>query len=145
MALLTPAMTTKHGPEFARKEVAEAVHKLIQAEDYFHGRSREVTKQVQDSIEILDEYLERLDERVQRILDKEKEFSKSVKGVSTSARNSIEALWKANDKIRSTFDPNGTLSMVESITRLADAMDRLAKLERSGELQRVISAFRKGD
>jgi hypothetical protein len=125
---------------------AESVN-LFCAKDILEGnllfrKSRHMNEDLNKATGLTNECLDTFNFALNQLLTKEKEISESSKKVSGNIRKSANDLAEGLIKLEKTVNFNNLERYVGLLERAATTLETLAKLEKSGDLTKIIGALK---
>lgn len=140
--LISPIGRDKHGGIYSADAVAVACMKLINVEDYFYGRAKNVSKDAERAIELTSEVTERLSTAINSLVATEQKYSESAKQASSRVKDASERICQGIARVEKAANFDRLERYVELLERAASAIDQLAKLDDSGRLEKIANALR---
>jgi len=140
---LKPVSYDRNGAMWDREEVRGAVAENIKAGDRHLNISRKnMQKTTKEAKKEVDAFTGELIRSIENMSKKQKELEEVAKKASGSVRRSARDLSDGLIKIQKEADFDKLERYTELLERCASAMDSLAKLEKSGTLEKIASAIR---
>ena len=116
--------------------------KLILEEKYFYKRAKNMTDDLNKATGLTKECVKTFNFALEELFEKEKEISESSKRVSGNIRKSANELSEGLVKLEKTVNFNNLERYVGLLERAATTLETLAKLEKSGDLTKIIGALK---
>ena len=132
----------KHGAKFDAETINILISQSINNEVYFTGRGKKMSREIDQSSDLVDESISRLNTSLNKMFSLEESIAKSSKTASTSIRNSTEKLSQGLARIEKQADFNNLEKYVKLLERADASLTSLAKLEESGKLEKIALALK---
>lgn len=139
---IAPVSVDRHGPMFALSDINAMVIGEISLGIHFQRRARTMTKQIEEATQIVEGATALFSKSFDRFMDAEKRAAEAAKLASGRVRKSANELHEGIQKIDKVANFDKLERQVAILERAAKAMQLLADLDRSGDLQRISSVLR---
>ena len=132
-------------PLFAETTVTKAIVSMLnddKAGNYLTKRVKKMSNDLNNATEQLDKYLEVIRQRTNDVTQSEKAITESVKQVSGKVRDAYQRISDGVQRIEKTANFERLERMVALLERAEAAMSSLAELEKSGKLDKILTAIK---
>ena len=139
---IRPEKTIRGAPAYNKKDVDLLVVRLIQCDDYFFSRTKQMTSDANQAIEKTEKVMEEFSSTLDKFTAVEKKFAEESKRAAGSVRDAGEKLAQGLAKVEKAANFDRLEKYVNLLERAASAMNALAELESSGRLEKIAGAIR---
>ena len=139
---LQPDAYDKHGPGWQRETVTKATAKQIESGTYFLKRAKRMTTEIINADDLTKSAITNLGASLDSLLSLEENITAKTKRITGKIKDSSEKLSGGLLKIEKQANFDKLEKYVELLERADNAIASLAKLEASGQLEKIASAIR---
>ena len=133
----------KSGCHYLVSDCDKYLVKLINvSKTYFKERGKHMTDEIDQASLQIDEALEKFKERLNKFNSLEQTFSSNAKKVASDIKIAQERLNQGLTRIDKAANFDKLERYVLLIERAAEGMERLAELEKTGKLEKIIDALK---
>jgi len=140
--MVVPAKYDKDGPLYRPEDLDQAVMKCILIEDYFTKVAKDMNTDVYKAIEITEDANKRFSSVLNDFSKTHTMFAISAKQASSAVRTAADTMAAGVSKIEKAANFDRLERMVILLERAASAMNTLAQMEKSGQLQKLSEAIK---
>lgn len=137
--------THKGAPLFLREDVIDEVAKMTNAgvPPLRNETTAEDIASLKSAVSRIDEIREILEKSSERLSETNIRISKTAKDSGATIRDAADKLKQSFDKFQKTVSSSEIERNAESMAKLADALERINELEKSGALEKIGNMLKK--
>jgi hypothetical protein len=132
----------KSGPSYKDDDVIDLCIKMIITDCYFRKTASNMSKDIENAIEKTDKVTNEFSKSLDRLKYIESNFVEQSKKAASSVKDASEKIAQGIIRIEKQANFDKLERYVLLIERAAEGMERLAELEKSGKLEKIIDALK---
>ena len=139
---LKPDVYDKNGPGYKKSNVDKTVLRLINSEQYFNQRAKNMTVDAERAIKLTEEVNQRFSTTLDNFQKTTENFKEKAKSSSGAVRDAADKLSSGLLKMEKAANFDSLERYVGLLERAAKAMTALSELENSGKLEKISHALK---
>jgi hypothetical protein len=132
----------KSGPSYKDDDVIDLCINMILTDCYFEKTSNNMSKDIENAIEKTDKVTNEFSKSLDRLKYIESSFVEQSKKAASSVKDASEKIAQGIIRIEKQANFDKLERYVLLIERAAEGMERLAELEKTGKLEKIIEALK---
>lgn len=139
---VSPIKHDKHGPAYSQDEINELVCKLINDENYFERRAKNMVSDTKRAIDTTETTINQFNTVIDKFFLTEERFINHSKKMAGALKDASEKVSQGISRVEKSANFDRLERYVGLLERAAEAMNALAKLEAEGKLNKISEALK---
>lgn len=140
--LLDPVKTVRGTPMFDSIKVYKIMYRDISVDNFFNKRVKKMNNDLNKANAKVDSYVENITKNMDRLVNKEDDFLKVTKRVSSNIRKNSENMSTGIGRIKDAANFEELERYTNILERFVVALDTLANIEKQGKLDKIIASIK---